>query len=89
MHIRILIKRFVMRFLKDILTEDKNDKKYSSKKTMGVVSGLLACCAFVVDGFNFYKINNHMFDSLLIFSGTMLGASVVRHFTGSKKSPES
>lgn len=67
-------------FIKDIFTEDKNDSKFSSKKTMGILGGILAFMAFVVDGFHFYDINNEMFNSMLIFSGTMLGASVVKSF---------
>ena len=75
-----------MKFLKDILTEDLKDKKYSSKKVMGVIAGLLSFVAFVVDGFHFYVINNAMFDSMLIFSATMLGVSVLRKFApGAKK----
>ena len=68
------------KFIKDIFTEDKNDGKYSSKKTMGIISALLAFLAFIVDGFNFYKINESMFDSILIFSGTMLGVSIIKTF---------
>ena len=72
-------------FLKDILLEDKKDGKTSSKKVMGVIAGLLAFSAFVVDGFHFYEISEPMFDSMLIFSGTMLGASIVKGFGGGAK----
>jgi len=75
-------------FIKDILTEDKNDGKFSSKKTMGIIGGLLAFMAFVVDGFHFYEIDQSMFDSMLIFSATMLGASVVKSF-GKGSTPKS
>jgi hypothetical protein len=75
-----------MKFLKDLFTEDLKDKKYSSKKVMGVIAGLLSFCAFVVDGFHWYDINDAMFDSMLIFSATMLGVSVLRKFApGVKK----
>jgi len=67
-------------FIRNIFTEDKNDGKFSSKKTMGIIGGLLAFAAFAVDGFHFYEIDKSMFDSMLIFSGTMLGASVVKSF---------
>ena len=70
-----------MKFLKDILTEDKRDDKYSSKKTMGLISGVLVCIAFVGDGFHFFTVNESLFDSMLIFSATMLGVSVIRSFT--------
>jgi hypothetical protein len=68
------------KFIKDIFCESKEDDKFSSKKTMGIISGLLAFIAFVVDGFHFYEIDNSMFDSMLIFSATMLGASIVKAF---------
>jgi len=69
-----------MKFLKDILTEDKRDNKYSSKKTMGMISGVLVCIAFVGDGFHFFTVNEGLFDSMLIFSATMLGVSIIRSF---------
>tara|TARA_Y100000389_G_scaffold121528_1_gene118956 strand:- start:3786 stop:4013 length:228 start_codon:yes stop_codon:yes gene_type:complete len=72
-------------FLKDILIEDKKDGKTSSKKVMGVLAGILAFAAFVVDGFHFYEIDSGMFDSMLIFSGTMLGASIVKSFSSGTK----
>ena len=60
-----------MKFLKDIFTESLEDGKYSSKKTV---------IGFLVDGFKFYDINDTMFDSILIFSATMLGVSIVKSF---------
>ena len=74
-----------MKFFKDILTEDKKDDKYSSKKTMGVISGTLVCIAFMGDGFHFFTVNEGLFDSMLIFSATMLGVSTIRHFTKPKE----
>ena len=74
-----------MKFFKDILTEDKKDDKYSSKKTMGVISGTLVCIAFMGDGFHFFTVNEDLFNSMLIFSATMLGVSTVRHFTKTKE----
>ena len=71
-------------YIKDILTEDKDGKK-SSKKIMGIIAGLLAFTAFIVDGFHFYEIDKGMFDSMLIFSATMLGASIVKGFGGGTK----
>jgi hypothetical protein len=69
-----------MKFFKDIFTESLEEGKFSSKKAVGVFAAALAFLGFLVDGFHFYDINNHMFDSMLIFSGTMLGASVVKSF---------
>ena len=68
-------------FFKDIFTEDKEDGKYSSKKTIGIIAGVLSFGAFIVDGFHFYEIDKGMFDSMLIFTATMLGASVVSKFS--------
>jgi hypothetical protein len=76
-----------MKFLKDIMTEDAKDNKYSSKKVMGLLAGLLAFIAFVVDGFHFYDINDGMFDSMLIFAATMLGVSVLRKFAPGERVP--
>jgi hypothetical protein len=72
-------------FIKDIFTEDKNEAKFSSKKTMGIIGSILAFIAFIVDGFHFYDINNEMFNSMLLFSGTMLGVSVIKSFSKQNK----
>ena len=64
-----------MRFIREILTESKEENKYSSKKTMGIISGILVCLAFLGDGFQFFSVNVDLFNSMLIFSGTMLGVS--------------
>ena len=67
-----------MSYLKDILTEDKLDDKYSSKKTMGLISGALVCIAFIGDGFQWFEINENLFNTMLIYSGTMLGVSTAK-----------
>ena len=64
-----------MRFIREILTESKEENKYSSKKTMGIISGVLVCLAFLGDGFQFFSVNESLFNSMLVFSGTMLGVS--------------
>ena len=64
-----------MRFIREILTENKEEDKYSSKKTMGIISGVLVCLAFLGDGFHFFSVNESLFNSMLVFSGTMLGVS--------------
>jgi hypothetical protein len=75
------------KFITDIFKEDKKEDKFSSKKTVGIISAVLAFLAFIVDGFHFYDINDGMFDSMLIFSGTMLGASVVKSFSKASQEP--
>ena len=67
-----------MSYLKDILTEDKLDDKYSSKKTMGLISGALVCMAFIGDGFHWFTINENLFNTMLIYPGTMLGVSTAK-----------
>ena len=68
-------------FFKDMFTEVKEDNKYSSKKMMGIVGGLITFIAFILDTFNMCDVDMEMFDGMLIFSATMLGVSVVRGFT--------
>ena len=80
--------RKIMKFISDILTEDKKDDKYSSKKTMGLISGILVCMAFIGDGFHWFTINENLFNSMLIFSATMLGVSTVKAFAKPKTKEE-
>jgi purine-cytosine permease-like protein len=69
-----------MKFVRDIFTEDKKDDKYSSKKTLGIISGVLVCVAFIGDGFEWFTVNEDLFSSMLIFSATMLGVSTIKAF---------
>ena len=75
-----------MKFVSDIFTEDKRDDKYSSKKTLGIISGILVCTAFIGDGFHWFTVNEYLFNSMLIFSATMLGVSTIKAFA--KKDPK-
>ena len=68
------------KFISDIFTEDKRDDKYSSKKTMGIIAGVLVCIAFIGDGFHWFTINENLFNSMLLFSATMLGVSTIKAF---------
>lgn len=82
--------QFNIKFVKDIFTEDKKDDKFSSKKTLGIISGILVCLAFIGDGFHWFTLNESIFNSMLIFSATMLGvsagASTIKAFAqGDKK----
>ena len=80
-----------MKFIQDILTEDVKDKKYSSKKTVGVIGSSICFLLVIMDGFHFYDIDGAMLDSLLIFSASMLGISVLRkvNFGGNGKTAKS
>lgn len=66
------------RFIQDIFTEDKKEGKYSSKKTLGIISGALVCIAFLGDGFHWFTVNEALFNTMLIYSGTMLGVSTAK-----------
>lgn len=79
-----IISQPTMKFISDIFTEDKRDDKYSSKKTLGIISGILVCIAFIGDGFNWFTVNQELFNSMLIFSATMLGVSTIKAFTKNK-----
>ena len=74
-----------MKFISDIFTEDKMDNKYSSKKTLGIISGVLVCIAFIGDGFEWFTVNEDLFNSMLIFSATMLGVATVKAFAKKNK----
>ena len=74
-----------MKFISDIFTEDKRDDKYSSKKTFGIISGVLVCLAFIGDGFHWFTVNENLFKKMLIFSATMLGVSTIKSFAKPKK----
>jgi hypothetical protein len=71
------------KFTSDILKEDLTDDKYSSKKTMGILSGALVCIAFIGDGFHWFSVNETLFNSMLVFSATMLGVSTIPKITKS------
>jgi purine-cytosine permease-like protein len=77
-----------MKFVSDIFTEDKRDDKYSSKKTLGIISGILVCLAFIGDGFHWFTVNENLFNSMLIFSATMLGVSTIKAFAKPKNNGE-
>lgn len=66
--------------VKDMFREDENSDKFSSKKLMGLVAGFLCFITYVLDMFTIYKANMTLFDSMLIFSASMLGASMVKSF---------
>jgi len=70
-------------FFKDVLTEDKNENKFSSKKLMGILGGMIAFGAFTVDSMKLEKfdVDMDMFEAMLIFSATMLGVSIVKGFS--------
>jgi len=69
-----------MASLKDLLLEEKGGK-LSTKKVYGGLAVILTLIAFILDGLHIYTVNEHLFDSMLFFSGTMLGLSIAKHFS--------
>ena len=70
-------------FFKDLVTEEKGGK-YSSKKIWGHIFCGLVGTTYVMDGWHFYEINEHLFDSLLIAGVTLLGLTIVKGMFGKK-----
>lgn len=69
--------------LSDWFREDKGGK-FSSKKLWGHIFCALVGITYVMDGWNFYKINEHLFDSMLIAGVTLLGLRTVSGLFGKK-----
>jgi undecaprenyl pyrophosphate phosphatase UppP len=70
----------IFKVFKEIHKEGKNEK-YSSKKIWGSIILSLVCITYIGDGFKFYTINSHLFDSMLISGTTLIGLSMVRNFS--------
>jgi hypothetical protein len=77
-----------MKFAKDMLSEE-SDGKYSSKKAWGHIIMTAAVVSFVMDGLNFYKVNENLVNSFLITGTTLLGLRVVGKMFGNKNGTES
>jgi len=65
---------------KDVFREDEVSNKISSKKVYGGIAFILCTTSYVLDMFTVYKVNLTLFDSMLIFAASMLGASMVKSF---------
>jgi hypothetical protein len=72
-----------MASIKDLFLEEK-EGKLSSKKVYGGIAVILTFIAFILDGLHIYTVNENLFDSMLIFAGSMLGLSIARYFSKSK-----
>ena len=68
-------------FFRDMLQEEKGGK-YSTKKVWGHVVMALVCITYVLDGWDFYVINEHLFDSMLLAGVTLLGLTFIRGLFG-------
>lgn len=61
-------------FLKSILTDGSG--KYSSKRAMGISSAVIGLTMAVLAGLKFYTIDATIIQTVLTFSGALLGISV-------------
>jgi hypothetical protein len=61
---------------RDMFSEIKGGK-YSSKKIWGsIILGLVAM-TYVMDGYDFYEINTHLFDAMLIAGSSLIGLTTL------------
>jgi len=74
-------------FLRDMFTENKGGK-FSSKKFWGHIFMLLIGVSYACDGLDWYEINNHLFDSMLIAGTTLIGLNSIRSFFTKKDTPD-
>ena len=76
-------------FFLDLILEKRNGKT-STKKVWGHIILLLVSTTYVMDGWDFYKINEHLFDAMLIAGTTLIGAATLAAiFSKSKPDEES
>lgn len=61
----------------DWFSEEKGGK-FSSKKLWGHIFCTLVGVTYVMDGWDYYKINEHLFDSMLIAGTTLLGLGLIK-----------
>lgn len=79
-------KKYNFTFFQDILRERRGGK-YSSKKVWGFIVMIELSLAFIVDGFDFYEINENLFSTMAILGGTLLGLGTLNLFS-KKSDPE-
>ena len=74
------------KFLNDIFSEETKDGagKFSAKRFMGIVSGLLACSGAILSGLKFYEVSPDIMNPLWVYSGSMLGISILKGITTPK-----
>lgn len=78
----------VKQFFLDLILE-KRGGKASTKKIWGHLILLLVSTTYVMDGWDFYVINEHLFDAMLIAGTTLIGAATLAGiFSKSKKDEE-
>jgi len=79
----------IKQFFQDLILEKRNGK-VSTKKVWGHIILLLVSTTYVLDGWDFYEINEHLFDAMLIAGTTLIGAATIAQiFSKSKPDEES
>ena len=74
-----------MKFVKDIFSEEvaglSEGGKFSAKRFMGIIVGVGALLGSIASGFHFYEISQEIINPMWIFSGGMLGISILKGIT--------
>lgn len=67
-------------FIIDIFSEETptGAGKFSSKRFMGVIVGLLAAAGAIVSGLHWYEVAPEILNPMWAFSATMLGVSIIK-----------
>ena len=60
--------------------KDGEPGKVSAKRVMGVLTGLLAAIGSIASGLHWYEISSEILNPMWIYSGAMLGVSVLKGF---------
>lgn len=73
---RVMKTNAIKQFFLDLIKEERGGKT-STKKVHGHIALLLVYTTYVLDGWDFYNINEHLFDALLIAGTTLIGAGAI------------
>jgi undecaprenyl pyrophosphate phosphatase UppP len=77
----------IKQFFEDLILENRGGKT-STKKVWGHIILILVSITYVLDGTGTYKINEHLFDAMLICGTTLIGASTLASIFTKRKTNE-
>lgn len=68
------------KFVNDIFSEEVNGDagKFSAKRFMGILVGCLAAAGAFVSGLHWYEVPEGILNSMWMYSGAMLGVSILK-----------
>ena len=71
------------KFLTDIFSEETptGAGKFSAKRFMGIIAGLGALVGSITTGLHWYDVSPEVLNPMWIFSGSMLGVSILKGLT--------